>query len=174
MGGDEEQEWIVPGKNRRLVKPRGRDRRVKLGKEKRAIFFEHLAATCNVTASAEAAGVSFSAVYRCRMRDPGFREDWKAALEQGYARLEAALVERALRGDGRSKVRGDLSLESPDAPEEVDWTKGMELLRKRERALAGQSTNHRLPQRVPIEEVAAKLVRRLKALGVTPPEEGTS
>jgi hypothetical protein len=39
-------DWIVPGKNRRLVKPRGADRRVKFGKARRETFLGHLAATC--------------------------------------------------------------------------------------------------------------------------------
>jgi DNA-binding transcriptional LysR family regulator len=58
---DEEQEWTVHGKNRRLVKPQGVDKRVKFGAKRQAIFLEHLAATCNVTASAaaEALGVAF-------------------------------------------------------------------------------------------------------------------
>jgi hypothetical protein len=89
------KDWIVPGKNRRLVKPRGADRRVKFGKARREIFLGHLAATCNVTASAKAAGISLSAVYRCRMRDAAFREAWDQTLQQGYARLEAALLLRA-------------------------------------------------------------------------------
>lgn len=173
MSGKEEEQWIVPGKNRRLVKPRGQDRRVKLVKARRETFLEHLAATCNVTASAEAAGVSFSAVYRCRMRDPGFQEEWKDALEQGYARLEAALLERAMRGEGRAQIDGDKEVEGPDAPAEVDWDKGIELLRNHQRGLAGRTTNYRTPRRVPPEQLAAKLVRKLKALGVRPGDEAS-
>jgi hypothetical protein len=160
-------EWIVPGKNRRLVKPRGADRRVKFGKARREIFLGHLAATCNVTASAKAAGISFSAVYRCRMRDAEFREAWEQALEQGYARLEAALLLRATGGGGvvDLDVAGETAIAGADAPDQVDWAKGMELLRHhaRDRAAPGYGATAR---RAPFDVVAAKLVKRLKALGV--------
>lgn len=161
------EEWIVPGKNRQLQRPQGVDRRVKFGKARRETFLEHLAATCNVTASAAVAEVSFSAVYRCRMRDAEFRAAWQAAIEQGYARLEAALIARATRGDGRPEVRGDKIVEGPDAPETIDWDKAMELLKHHQRGLAGRTADNRpQAQRVPIEVVAAKLVKRIKALGV--------
>ena len=167
----DEQAWIVPGKNRRLVVPQGSDRRVKLTGKRRTIFLEHLAGTCNVTASAEAAGVSLSAVYRCRMRDGQFREEWREALEQGYARLEAALIERAMRGGRQTQVEGAAQVEGPDSPEEVDWDKGLELLRQHQRGLAGGTTNYRVPQRPAVEALSAKLIRKLKALGVDPQRE---
>jgi hypothetical protein len=158
---------IEPGCNRRLQKRRKRHNL--FGKRRRAIFLEHLAATCNVQASAAAAGVAVSTVYATRMRDPGFRADWQAALEQGYARLEAALVERATRGAGRAQLRGDKIVEGPDSPEGIDWEKGMELLRHHQRGLAGfQQPGRAEPRRVPIEQVGAKLIRKLKALGLRP------
>ena len=158
---------VVPNCNRRLQKRRKRHNL--FGKRRREAFLEHLAATCNVQASAAAAGVAVSTVYANRMRDADFRADWQAALEQGYARLEAALVERALRGGGRAKVRGDKVVEGPDAPGEIDWDKGMELLRHHQRGLAGLNQPGRAePKRVPIEQVAARLIRRLRALGLRP------
>jgi len=159
-------DWIVPGKNRRLVKPRGVDRRVKFGKARREAFLEHLAATCNVTASAAAVGISFSAIYRCRMRDPEFREAWVQALEQGYARLEAALLLRATSGGAAPEVRGDLADAGPETVEEIDWVKGLELMRLRARLPDGRVPGGGAPQRAPFDEVAAKLVKRLKAMGV--------
>lgn len=161
---------IVPGRNRRLHKRRKQENQ--FGNKRRAVFLEHLAATCNVRASAAAAGVSPSTVYAHRMKDSDFRADWDAALAQGYARLEAALIERALRGGGRHAVRGDAIVEGPDAPEEVDWDKGMELMRHHQRGLAGLSLPGRLqPKRVPIERVTEKLIRKLRALGVRPEGE---
>lgn len=59
------------------------------------LFLDRLAATCNVTASARVAGFSKEAIYRRRARDAGFAERWQAALAQGYARIEMALVARA-------------------------------------------------------------------------------
>lgn len=158
---------IEPNCNRRLQKRRKRHNL--FGRERREIFLEHLAATCNVQASAAAAGVAVSTVYANRMRDPDFRSDWQAALEQGYAALEVALVERALHGGRRAKVRGDKQVEGPDAPGEIDWEKGLELLRHHQRGLAGFNQPGQLaPKRVPIEQVAAKLIRKFRALGLRP------
>lgn len=58
-------------------------------------FLDQLAATCNVTAAAEAAGFSTTTLYKRRARWPGFAAEWDAAIAQGYARLEARLVELA-------------------------------------------------------------------------------
>lgn len=63
--------------------------------EAEAIFLDHLAASCNVTAAAAAAGFSGAALYQRRRRDPGFAERWQLALDQGYARIEELLVRRA-------------------------------------------------------------------------------
>lgn len=62
------------------------------------IFFETLAASCNVTLSATTAGLASSTVYRRRMTDAAFRTRWGEALSTGYAQLELALLERALHG----------------------------------------------------------------------------
>lgn len=59
------------------------------------LFLDHLAASCNVTASAAAAGFSKTAVNARRRRDPGFAQRWQAALEIGYSRIEALLLRRA-------------------------------------------------------------------------------
>lgn len=63
--------------------------------EAEARFLDVLAASCNVSASAEAAGFSKEALYRRRRTDPGFAQRWQAALDQGYARIELLLVQRA-------------------------------------------------------------------------------
>ena len=80
--------------------PTGRAQRVKTGghqwsEEAEEAFFDHLAASCNVRASAEAVGFTTFTVYRQRRLRPDFAEKWQAALAQGYARLEMALVEAA-------------------------------------------------------------------------------
>lgn len=63
--------------------------------EAEARFLDRLASSCNVTLSAEAAGFSKECIYRRRRQDPAFAERWQAALDQGYARIEMALVRRA-------------------------------------------------------------------------------
>ncbi len=54
--------------------------------ERQQEFLAELAGTCNVTASARAAGVSEKTAYRRRALDPEFRAAWDAAQDQGYAR----------------------------------------------------------------------------------------
>lgn len=113
----------VRGGNRRRVQVR-RAPRVSFTAEKRQIFLDHLAACCNVTRAAEAAGIGVSTVYDARRRDPVFAEQWADAIEAGYATLEALLIERAAVGGsykpGETPVPG---------PETVDTWLAMDLLR---------------------------------------------
>lgn len=62
-----------------------------------AVFLDTLATTCNITAAAAAAGFTPGTVYYRRRRDPGFADRWRAALDQGYVRIEALLLESATR-----------------------------------------------------------------------------
>lgn len=56
-------------------------------------FLAALSATANVRLSAAAAGFSHSAFYHRRKRSPAFAREFRLALEQGYATVEAALME---------------------------------------------------------------------------------
>ena len=67
-------------------------------------FLEELAASCNVTGAAAAAGVSPSSAYRRRAADASFRADWGQALSAGYAQLEMMMLERALHGVEKTVV----------------------------------------------------------------------
>jgi len=79
------------GRGRRVqVTGRGRER---FDRAKRATFLEWFAATCNAQLAARQAGVNYRTPYRTRMRDAAFAEAWDLALEQGYARIEAKLLE---------------------------------------------------------------------------------
>jgi hypothetical protein len=102
------------------------------GKRER-LFLDHLAATCNVTRSAEAAGVSVQCAYRRRMKDEAFRSAWSDAIEQGYARLEAVLLERAGAAEPIS-VDGGLEV----APE-PDIETAKFLLREHKRGMTGEA-----------------------------------
>jgi hypothetical protein len=160
-----DQERIIPNTNRALQV--SKTRRKLFGRARQQAFLEHLAATCNVTASAREAGVVPGTVYAHRMKNPDFRDGWRAALEQGYARLEAMLLERATSAAGRFEVAGDKEVDAP-----FDWDKAMDLLRQHQRGLAGGTPDNRQrPGRVPIEALTEKLVRKIKALGVVVDEE---
>jgi hypothetical protein len=63
----------------------------------RKIFLIRLAETSNVAASARAANVSSAAIYAERRRSPDFRDEWAAALSEGYAKLEADLLAEAMQ-----------------------------------------------------------------------------
>lgn len=70
-------------------------------------FFEHLAATCNVAASAAAARIDATAAYRWRRRDPVFARLWEQALDEGADRLEMLAMARALRAAGEDAPGAD-------------------------------------------------------------------
>ncbi|MEA1015391.1 hypothetical protein [Sphingosinicella sp. LY1275] len=160
-----DQERIIPNTNRALQL--SKTRRKLFGRARQQAFLEHLAATCNVTTSAREAGVVPGTVYAHRMKNPDFRDGWRVALEQGYARLEAMLLERATSGAERFAVAGDKEVDAP-----FDWDKAIDLLRQHQRGLAGRTPDNRQrPARVPIEALTEKLVRKLKALGVVVDEE---
>jgi hypothetical protein len=58
-----------------------------------ARFLAALAATCNVRAACAEAGLSTASAYNNRKRSPSFAARWDAAVEEGYLRLEAGLLE---------------------------------------------------------------------------------
>ncbi|MCW4462226.1 hypothetical protein OK349_10960 [Sphingomonas sp. BT-65] len=67
-------------------------------KAKRSVFLATLAESCNVLKAVAAAGMTPSGAYQLRKRDAGFAALWAEALDIGYERLEAALLEHALIG----------------------------------------------------------------------------
>lgn len=158
---DEREEQIIPHNNRRLQKTR--TRRKLFRRRRQETFLEHLAATANVTESAAAAGVAVGTVYAHRMKDPVFRDAWAEALEQGYARLEAELMQRALRGPKPIRVKGD-----KPAPEgwALDVDMAMQLLREHKRGVAGVAKPGRKAKPVDMAAVRESILRKLRAIGV--------
>lgn len=63
-----------------------------LHKHWRTLFLQALAETSNVTAAAEAAGVSASRAYKARREHAGFAAEWLAALNEGYVHLEMEVL----------------------------------------------------------------------------------
>lgn len=78
--------------------PKRKKRAVRWSKRRQATFLEALAELANVARAARVAGVSSTHIYRLRRQSAEFREAWRAALEEGLARLEMALLERATNG----------------------------------------------------------------------------
>lgn len=58
----------------------------------KSVFFETLAETSNVAASAARANVPAATVYKLRRSDPKFAARWLTALHDGYDRLEMELL----------------------------------------------------------------------------------
>ncbi len=145
--------------------PTGRAQRVKTGgaqwsEEAEVAFFDHLAASCNVRASAAAVGFTTFTVYRQRRMRPAFAEKWKAALEQGYARLEMALVEAA-----NASIDGvEFDAERPIPKMTVE--QAMNVLRAHRHEVRGDGRrgpgNRAKPPR--LEEVQASIEKKVRAI----------
>ena len=124
------------------------------------VFLEELAATCNVRASAAAAGFSTTAIYQRRMRWPGFAEAWDAALEQGYVRLETMLVEAATDSLAREPIAGDRPVPAMTVAE------AMNLLRLHRASVRGGAPQ-RFDSRAKAPEFAAvraSILRKIEAI----------
>lgn len=84
------------------VKGKGRARpRSKRTDRARATFLATLEETCNVSASARAAGLGRRTVYEWREDDPTFAADWDEAEEIAADKLEQVARERAIDGSDR-------------------------------------------------------------------------
>jgi len=158
MGGKS----VTQGTNHRRVQEQA-ERPNAFTKEKRQVFLDHLAGCCNVTRAAAAAGISATAVYKCRQRDPGFAAAFGEALDTGYAALEAMLLERAARG-GRYEAGADAA-DAP-GPETVDSELGLRLLALHARGTAPRKDKGgRPPTRVSEAELNEAILHKLALLG---------
>ncbi|WP_260599244.1 hypothetical protein [Sphingomonas endolithica] len=125
-----------------------------------AAFFDHLAASCNVTAAAEAVGFSTPTVYRLRQTRPEFAARWQAALEQGYARLELALLKAAV--DTIDDVPFDV--ERPTPKMTVD--QAMNVLRAHRNSVVdnGRGGPGKTARRRSLDEVRASILSKVEAI----------
>jgi len=90
------EELVVRGGNGRRVQI-ARARMKQWTPRLEARFLETLAATCNVKAACAAVGLSVASAYQHADRWAAFANRWQAAVEEGYFRIEAQLLERATR-----------------------------------------------------------------------------
>lgn len=139
---------VMAGSDGRAIQVR-KARRNGMTPARRRRFLEHLAATCNVIASAKSAGLSYNTFYTLRRNDPDFAAAWEQAIQTGYDRLEEALLARALRGvappdftpdaiavelvdhssDDRTRAAGAVSLDGKVA--RVDVQLALDMLNRR-------------------------------------------
>ena len=121
-------------------------------------FFTTLGETCNVTAAAQACGMSLSSAYARRKSVAAFRAGWAEAIGAAYQRLELVLLDRALNGVEKVVKRRDGS-------EEVmrDYSNQMALtLLKMHRESAADVLNE--PSEEETAEARARLLEKLKRL----------
>jgi hypothetical protein len=130
--------------------------------KRRTTFLNHLAETCNVTASLQVVGVANRAgVYSLRRRDAQFRAAWDEALAQGYARLEAELLDRAINGKRVMTERDGVMVEKIVFSD----TLGLNLLSQHRRAVADyRAAIAALGPREDVTAVRARIVERIMAI----------
>jgi hypothetical protein len=145
--------------------PKGRAQRIKTGgaqwsEEAEELFFDVLAASCNVLMAAQATGFTAATVYWHRRRRPEFAARWKEALEQGYARLEMALVEAAC--DTLDSAEFDADRPIPKMTVE----QAMNVLRAHRNAVEGDGKRGpgRYARRRTFEEVRDSIVKKIEAI----------
>lgn len=155
------------GCNRKVQLTTRANRRFDPAKRKR--FLEWFAATSNAKLAARQADVGYSTVYYTRMHDPSFAEAWDQALEQGYARLEAKLLEMQFEAIDK-EIEFDPGFEPGDEfPEQqlTDPTTALALLRQhRGNTAKGRAAGFASNRVASDEEVRHALAKRLKAFGV--------
>ncbi len=138
---------------------------------KRAAFLEHLAATCNIAASARAVGMAPRGAHALKARDAVFAADWARAIEAAYETLEVRLLAYALgevegEAEAESEAEADGDAEAALRGAHFDPRVAVQALgfRKRGGGSSGGAGAGTLCKRVSLAELEAVLVARLDAL----------
>jgi hypothetical protein len=155
--------FICPGKGRAIQIRR--NRRVYFTEERREIFLDRFAGTCNLAEAAEAAGVAESTVFAHLAKDPDFAARFRAVLPIGYVRLEADVVQRRIEAQKRLKAI------EPTGEPEPEFDRAMKLLQRWDRkdgTIGPRGVRHGHMERWDFDEAMKLLAARLKALGFKP------
>ena len=83
--------------------------KIKLDRHWRALFLATLAETSNVSEAARYAGVNPCRAYKMRRHETGFRQEWYAALLEGYEHLELETLHRLRMGVGKDDNKFDIA-----------------------------------------------------------------
>jgi hypothetical protein len=129
---------------------------------KRQVYLDHLAACCNMTRAAAAAGVSTVTINYHRRNDPHFAALHDQALAVGYDALEAMLIERA--AGGARYVPGPHAASAP-GPDGMDIELALRLLAMRDapaRRRTGRAGYE--PRRASEKELDAAILAKLDVL----------
>lgn len=154
---DAGEELILSGGRKPRVR---RPRRDGWTAARRRLFLDELAATCNVQAAIRAAGMKpgSMSVYALRKRSAAFRAEWARALAEGYAKLELALLDRAMNGTVKTVERGNGMV---DKTREYPNGLAIQLLKLHREGAAVAEVEAGSEE---VEEVRRRVVRKLSAL----------
>ena len=122
-------------------------------------FLDSLAASANVSWSARQNNFSKEAVYKRRRLDAAFAARWQAALEQGYARVEMALVRAA--ADSMEGVAFDADRPIPKMT--VDQAHNILKLHAANVGRAGRRYGSP-PRRASLDDVRGSIARKVDAV----------
>jgi hypothetical protein len=128
------------------------------------IFLAHFAGTCDEAAAAKAAGVSRSTVIRHRQRDPDFAARRQAALELGYATLEAEALRQRL--EAQQKLRDGILPEGEVTQEFERILKLLERYERRNGRVADRGVAHGRRRAWTLEEAIAAIEVKLRNLNI--------
>ena len=122
-------------------------------------FLQVLGATCNVKAACAEVGLTQASAYLHRERWPAFARRWEAAVQEGYARIEAALM---ANGENLFSTP-DLPPEAPMPPMSVEQAIHILHMHKNEaREIGGRPGRWRRP--LTLDEVRPSVLRKLAAV----------
>ncbi|RYY46399.1 MAG: hypothetical protein EOP59_02905 [Sphingomonadales bacterium] len=164
-------ELVVNKQDGRLQRKRA-PRANYFGPAKRQAFLDGLAYSCNVRASAGFAGVDITTVYYHRTRDAEFARQWQEAVEVGYDRLEALVLEhggagQALLPPDPERARNRCEAEAVAEPlPPFDFERAIRILAQYRRRRAGEPMR---PGGPPLryatrEETNASLIKLLEGV----------
>lgn len=151
---------IEPNNQRLLQRRRGRGNQ--FTDRRKQMFLDHFAATADVEASARAAGVHPSTVYKHRRADPVFAAGWDEALRTAYALLEAEAVRQRLVAQRRAAFEP-----APGAEAAQEFERVVKLLARLDRqgARGVREVGRGGEKRARFEDAVRSLDRKLRALG---------
>jgi hypothetical protein len=154
---------VTPGPRRRWQKRRRRAN--VFTRARKEIWLEVFAATCDVGAACDAAGISANTAYRHLRSDPVFGAGRDEALNEGYARLEAEALAQRLAAMARLKVRMRASGADADADAAAEFERVMRLLTAFRRAKGGR-TGGAEPTKWSFDAAFEALEKRLAGFGL--------
>ena len=131
---------------------------------KRAIFLDHLEASCNIRQSAAAAGMTDGTARALRRRDPAFAAAWAEALEIGGERLRAELLADALayKGDGETPTAAERDGVDPEPMDNATRIRVLQICRA---SAEGRNGRSRQPPLDPnSDDVFAAIAHKLDRL----------